>query len=92
VPDKALEDRAKSDKRLEPQIERLRQEVADVERAQNMTQEQELAAVAVEGGANNARGMATRGPCCPSALSFAVPIRILHINRNRVWKMTVRPS
>ena len=31
----ALERRAKSDKSLEPQVERLRQEVADVERVQN---------------------------------------------------------
>ena len=34
----ALERRAKSDKSLEPQVERLRQEVADVERLQNRSQ------------------------------------------------------
>ena len=68
----ALERRAKSDKSLEPQVERLRQEVTDIERAQNMTQEQ-ATTMMTQGGGNNARGMATKGPCCHSALSFAAP-------------------
>ena len=68
----ALERRANLDECLEPQVERLRQEVADIERAQNMTQEQ-ATTMMTQGGGNNARGMATKGPCCHSALSFAAP-------------------